>query len=83
MRNYKTRNFTEILHDPSWTKEMAGHIVFITDFDEKGFYFLNSWDKDWGDGGFGFISYENFNRCVFQVAVVMPKIPPKVRLSQS
>lgn len=42
----------------------GSHMVIITgyDFDKKIFYFKNSWGKDWGNEGYGTVTFETFDR---------------------
>ena len=41
--------------DANW-----GHAFAIVAYDEKGFWIQNSWGNDWGKGGFGQISYDDW-----------------------
>ncbi len=36
----------------------GGHMVTIVGYNEKGFIFKNSWGEDWGEKGYGYISYD-------------------------
>jgi hypothetical protein len=35
-----------------------GHAVTIVGYDETGFLIKNSWSEDWGDSGYGWVSYD-------------------------
>lgn len=37
------------------------HCVIIVGLDEDGFIIMNSWGKNWSEGGFGYIDYKDFN----------------------
>lgn len=41
----------------------GGHAVCLIGYDDRegGFQFINSWGRDWGDNGFGWISYDFVN----------------------
>lgn len=60
-------SFTKVSATGIWMpieddEEMGGHAVCIIGYDDKmnkgGFEFLNSWGTDWGNKGFGWLSYE-------------------------
>ncbi len=36
----------------------SGHAICICGYDTKGFIFKNSWGDDWGDKGYGWVSYD-------------------------
>ncbi len=36
----------------------GGHVVAIVGYNDFGFIFKNSWGSDWGDNGYGYISYD-------------------------
>jgi hypothetical protein len=40
--------------------EIGGHAFAIVAYDRNGFWIQNSWDTDWGRGGFGHISYDDW-----------------------
>jgi hypothetical protein len=39
---------------------IGGHAFAIVAYDREGFWVQNSWGTDWGDGGFGHISYDDW-----------------------
>lgn len=38
----------------------GGHAVAIVAYDSKGFWFQNSWGRNWGKGGYGHITYNDW-----------------------
>jgi hypothetical protein len=36
----------------------GGHVVTIVGYNERGFIIKNSWGTTWGDGGYGYVSYD-------------------------
>jgi hypothetical protein len=38
----------------------GGHAFAIVGYDNKGFWLQNSWDTDWGRGGFAHLSYDDW-----------------------
>jgi hypothetical protein len=42
-----------------WERPIGGHDVLIVGYDDTrgAFRFLNSWGREWGDGGFGWMPY--------------------------
>lgn len=56
---------TYALQDPSRINEKGetvsnygGHVVTVVGYNDKGFIFKNSWGTDWGDKGYGYISFD-------------------------
>ena len=49
---------------------LGGHAVLIVGYDKSGVWCENSWGKDWGDCGFGYISWKAF-RDQFMYACVL------------
>lgn len=45
---------------PISEKIRGGHAFAIVGYDEKGFWFQNSWGQYWGKDGFGHLSYEDW-----------------------
>ncbi|MGB2693974.1 MAG: C1 family peptidase [Dehalococcoidia bacterium] len=39
---------------------IGGHAFAIVGYDEEGFWVQNSWGADWGKGGFGHLSYDDW-----------------------
>jgi len=39
---------------------IGGHAFAIVGYNRNGFWFQNSWGTDWGKGGFGFITYDDW-----------------------
>ena len=59
-----------IIEEPSEKKPIIekSHSVWITGYDDdkRLFKFMNSWGKDWGDHGFGYLSYEYFDKYMLE-----------------
>ena len=49
-----------IPYDGSQTPE-GGHAFLFVGYDEDGFWLQNSWNDDWGRGGFARLSYHDWN----------------------
>ena len=50
---------------PNWgadKQSIGGHAVLICGYDPDGIYIQNSWSRSWGLYGFGFLSWEQFDR---------------------
>ncbi len=45
---------------PPSEKPLGGHAFAIVAYDERGFWVQNSWGPDWGAGGFGLLSYDDW-----------------------
>jgi predicted chitinase len=43
-------------------RSLGGHAFAIVAYDDEGFWLQNSWGPDWGQGGFGRISYDDWLR---------------------
>ncbi len=41
-------------------KESGAHAFAIVGFDERGFWIQNSWGVEWGAGGFGLLTYDDW-----------------------
>lgn len=52
-----------------------GHAVSIVGYDESGFLIKNSWGEDWGDGGYGWVSFD-YHRlfCTQAMAVISGQV---------
>ncbi len=62
----------------------GGHAVTIVGYNNKGFIFKNSWGKDWGDSGYGFISFD-LHELLVEEAVVFDEVsfaPPSSEKKQ-
>jgi len=46
-----------IVPDP---KMLGGHAFAVVAYDEDGFWFQNSWGRDWGRNGFGHLRYDDW-----------------------
>lgn len=44
------------------TTQLGGHAVLVVGYDSRGVWFENSWGKDWGKDGFGFIQWPAFRK---------------------
>lgn len=45
---------------PFSTERIGGHAFAIVAFDKGGLWIQNSWGVKWGEGGFGYISYDDW-----------------------
>ncbi len=62
-----------------WNDEvLGGHAFAIVAYDERGFWIQNSWDTDWGMGGFGLLSYDDWLKNATDVWVARLGAPIKV-----
>jgi len=66
--DYRTRNF-------------GGHAMVVVGYDNRkyggSFEVMNSWGSDWGNGGFTWIRYKDFNHFVKYGYEIIPKKAPK------
>lgn len=55
-------------------KSGLNHAMLLVGYDDtyNAFKFVNSWGTSWGDQGYGWISYPNFNRVVPQSWIMIP-----------
>jgi hypothetical protein len=61
------------------TGERSGkHAMAVVGYDDRrqAFRIMNSWGTTWGDGGFGWISYDAFKREAREVWAVRPEAAP-------
>lgn len=69
---YEKRRTTEIL---------GGHAMTVIGYDDSRdggrFEIVNSWGDAWGDGGFFWLSYKDFNHFVTQGYEMIPPDPPR------
>lgn len=49
-----------LIHQEPDAAPTGGHAFAIVAYDEWGFWIQNSWGRDWGAGGFGRISYDDW-----------------------
>ena len=66
-------------------KAMDGHAMVLVGYDDRrrAFRLLNSWSQSWGDGGFGWISYEAaVHQITDSYVMVTPQQPPKPQPSR-
>lgn len=45
---------------PPSSKIMGSHAVAIVAYDNRGFWIQNSWGDEWGAGGFGYLTYDDW-----------------------
>lgn len=65
-------------------QELAGYHAFaIVGYDEGGFWIQNSWGKDWGHGGYGYISYDEWLERGTDVWVARLAVPVRLHKAQS
>ncbi|MCT4557146.1 MAG: DUF4384 domain-containing protein [Pelagimonas sp.] len=62
------------------TPVAGGHAMTVVGYDDTrnggSFEVINSWGRDWGDEGFFWIRYDDFNTLVSQGYEMIPKDPP-------
>jgi len=66
-------------------KWVGGHAICVVGYDDakKWFKFKNSWGKTWGDGGYGYMSYDYMAEYLMDVWCAHDKLggdkptPPK------
>ena len=61
----------------SASNRTSGHAVTVVGYDERrqAFHLINSWGASWGDGGYGWISYDTFKSEVGEAYVMRPLRP--------
>lgn len=80
------RPFTQLasgqVYDQVSGQSLGGHAMVAVGYDDgrQAFRVINSWGREWGDGGYGWISYRAFRRAVregyvAQDIVVQPPAP--------
>ncbi len=54
--------------------EGMGHAILLVGYDDslKAFKFMNSWGEDWGNEGFGWISYNLAPQVMKEACIIMP-----------
>ena len=61
-------------------EDLGGHAMTVIGYDDTreggAFEVINSWGTDWGNNGYFWITYEDFNRFVFEGHEVLPLDPP-------
>ena len=66
--------------DPMRSGLLGGHAMTVIGYDDTrdggAFEVMNSWGTDWGNGGYFWISYGDFNQFVFEGYEVLPLDPP-------
>lgn len=55
---YALLNRTSVNEAGDEVSNYGGHVVTLVGYNDKGFIFKNSWGTDWGDHGYGYISYD-------------------------
>lgn len=71
----------QLKKDSVWTPDTnrltAKHAVICVGYDEKHFKLVNSWGRDFGKGGYFYISQESFQTCpqVFKQAFIAEFVP--------
>ena len=57
--------------------KQMGHAIVIVGFNDslKAFKFMNSWGTDWGNKGYGWISYRNVKNAVREAYIIKPAYP--------
>ena len=56
-----------ILEYDSSKPSIGGHAIALVGYDDSknAFKFVNSWGTNWGDNGFGYLSYDYLVKCIF------------------
>lgn len=62
---------------------LGGHAFAIVAYDERGFWIQNSWGPDWGHGGFGLLSYDDWLENGTDVWVARLGAPVTLRRAES
>lgn len=69
-------------------EDVGGHTMTVVGYDDTryggAFEVINSWGTDWGDGGFTWITYDDFDRFVkegYQMVLHPPTPPAQVDLA--
>ena len=76
------RNFQELDGDEIWNgspdASALGHAMVVVGYSDKrqAVKVINSWGTAWGDGGFGWISYDAFMRAVREAYVAQDVVLP-------
>jgi len=75
------RNFAYVnAENPIWnsaagdTTPWGGHAMVVIGYDDRkeAFHLLNSWGSNWGENGFGWVSYDDFEEyCMFAYQYVL------------
>jgi hypothetical protein len=77
-------DFDNLAGDAVWTAgpiepdNLSGHAISIVGYDDRRgvFKFINSWGTDWGNHGFGEMTYETFRNRVREAYVMDPVADP-------
>ncbi|TKR33542.1 peptidase C1 [Luteimonas gilva] len=64
-------------------REAGYHAFAIVGYDADGFWFQNSWGRDWGRGGFGHVSYDEWLQRGTDVWVARLAVPVHLRRAQA
>jgi hypothetical protein len=57
----------------------GGHAFAIVGYDKQGFWIQNSWGTNWGAGGFGKITYDDWLQCGTDVWVARLGVPIELK----
>jgi len=77
-------NFKELKHeDNTWNPALGNpaksniHAMLVVGYDdiEQRFELMNSWGSDWGNGGFIYVSYKDFNKYAKEAYAVVSELP--------
>lgn len=64
---------------PSAGKAPDAHAIALVGYDRRGFWFQNSWGPDWGRGGLGLLSYDDWLAHGMDVWVARLGVPVELR----
>jgi len=48
----------------------GGHAVTVVGFNDKGFIFKNSWGEEWGENGYGYLSFDAHRLMVLEMLTI-------------
>lgn len=77
-------DFSELKGDAVYNdtgQDGDGHAMVVVGYDDHrhAFKLMNSWGQDWGQGGFGWVSYNSFKARTSEAYVAsVPNLPPLV-----
>lgn len=74
-----------IWHSDSSQPDAGGHAITLVGYDDKTqtFKFINQWSTDWGDKGYGRMTYDTFKDRVYEGFVMHLPGDPQVALTQA
>lgn len=68
----------------SYDKSLGGHAMVVTGYDDSryggSFQLMNSWGNKWGDNGFGWVTYRDFQKFTHSAYELIPKPIPTEKI---